>query len=82
MVTRVGALRRDRGGGRGIQRGGRAGEGRKSKSRGPDLPLYPPTASAKPAKVRRAERERSAGGGGGWRIFCGARGDFAGRPDL
>lgn len=68
MVTRARALRRDRGGGRGIQRGGRE-RGRKSEPRGPDLSLSPlclpdrVREGGRAAEVRSGERrERRAGG--------------------
>jgi hypothetical protein len=56
VVTRVRALRRDRGGGRGIQRGGRERGG--NPSRGARISLSPPsvfpTACAKVVEQRRS----------------------------
>lgn len=96
MVTGVRSLRRDRGGGRGIQRGGRERGGNPSRGARISLSLFVcsrPRARSWPSSggpVRSGpasgESVSSAGGGGGWRIliFCGARGDFGvgRRPDL
>ena len=91
VVTRVRALRRDRGGGRGIQRGGRERGG--NPSRGARISLSLSLALSSVCVVRRrwstsggvrsGERRERSGGGGVGRNLCGARGDFGvGRPDL